>query len=190
MNSVTIFIISTLISISLTSHVAAKPSISMNTSHYSIKGKSEYEIRNNINKKTPISKNGRKLDAYTKWSVNWNFWWNESNKACTISKVETRINITQTFPKLESNISGYLEIKWEKYMKSLLEHENKHKSFGLMAANEIEKTIRSMHSRSTCKKLETDANKIGNNTLNKYRNLEKKYDRTTNHGMNEGAIFP
>ncbi len=192
MNLVTIFIISIFTSISAVSHASTEPSVSMNTSYYSINGKSEDEIRNNLNKKTPIFENGRKFDAYTEWFVNWNFWWRKSSRSCAITKVKTRINIRQTFPKLKTNlpISGSLDIKWKKYMKSLLEHENGHKSLGLKAANEIKKRISNMSARSTCKKLEADANKIGNNILNKYKNLETRYDHRTNHGTNEGAIFP
>ena len=36
----------------------------------------------------------------------------------------------------------------------------------------------------------SDANEIGKNVIAKYSRIEKDYDRTTNHGLNTGAVFP
>ncbi|PCI43535.1 MAG: hypothetical protein COB41_06815 [Proteobacteria bacterium] len=47
-----------------------------------------------------------------------------------------------------------------------------------------------MQARRTCKQLETDANRIAEGIIEKFKIIEKDYDSHTNHGMNDGAIFP
>jgi len=47
-----------------------------------------------------------------------------------------------------------------------------------------------MASRNSCEQLESDANEIGKSVIAKYSRIEKDYDRTTNHGLNTGAVFP
>ena len=38
--------------------------------------------------------------------------------------------------------------------------------------------------------LQKDANSAGHRILKKYAALEKTYDKETNHGIKNGAIFP
>lgn len=172
-------------------HPYAKPSVSASTKHYTVDGITENEIRNNLNIKKPINESGKSYDGYTEWFVNWNFWWNESNGTCEISKVKTKVNIKIILPKLKNRArTNSLTKKWKRYERALIAHENGHKSHGIKAANEIEKNIMNMKKRKTCKKLETEANRIAEDIVKKYQNIDVEYDRKTKHGMNEGAVFP
>ena len=185
------------IALTLTLLIISKPAVSAPTikskiNYYLVSGKTANKIRKNINRKTPIHQNGKSYDAYTKWFVKWNYWWDQSKNSCEITKVKTNINIQFTLPKLKitSALPKPLKRKWENYMKALSRHEDGHKQISLRAANEIERKILNMSPRRTCKKLEIDANNIGNKILKKFIRIEKEYDRKNNHGMNDGAIFP
>ncbi len=171
---------------------ASEPTVNIKTDYYFVSGNTASEIRNDLDMKTPIRERGIKYDARTNCDVKWHLWWNESNGLCTITKVKTRVDVQYVLPKLKTSIflSKSLKQKWETYMKALLHHENGHKNLGVRAANEIELEIGKMAARSTCKQLEIDANRIGNTILEKIRGLEKEFDRKTNHGINEGAVFP
>jgi predicted secreted Zn-dependent protease len=80
--------------------------------------------------------------------------------------------------------------RWDKYYAALFDHELGHKDLGSRAAAEIENQVLNMGTRSSCEQLESDANEIGKNVIAKYSRIEKDYDRTTNHGLNTGAVFP
>ncbi len=164
----------------------------LKTDYYLIGGRTASEIRNNIDREKPVRENGAGYDAYTEWFVEWNYWWDQSNDSCTIKKVETKVDVQFILPKLKTSgtLPKVLRQKWETYMKALLRHEDGHKNISVRAANEIESNILNMTSRRTCRKLEIDANHIGNELLKKYRVIEKEYDRKSNHGMNDGAVFP
>ena len=79
---------------------------------------------------------------------------------------------------------------WEKYYAALFEHEQGHKDLGVKAALEIENQLLNMGSRRSCEQLELDANKMAKDVVDKYSRLEKEFDRSTNHGLNTGAVFP
>jgi len=192
MNRITIIIL-ILFALSVTPKSAiSAPIVKLKTDYYLISGGTASEIRNDIDRKTPIRESRASHDAHTDWFVKWNYWWDQSNGLCTITKVETKVNIQFILPKLKtsSTLPKALRQKWKIYMTALLRHEDGHKNISIRAANEIESKILNMASRRTCKQLEIDVNHIGNKTLKKFRAIEKEYDRKSNHGMNDGAVFP
>ncbi len=192
MNQIMFFTISLFILAVAPEPATSAPIVKLNTDYYLVTGGTAGEIRENIDRKTPVRENGSTYDARTDWLVKWSYLWDQSDGLCAITKVETEVNIQFILPKLKTStaLPKVLSKKWEVYMKALLRHEDGHKSIGVRAANEIERNILNMGSRRTCKKLETDANHIGDKLLNKFRAIEKEYDRKSNHGMNDGAVFP
>ena len=156
-----------------------------------ISGKTIDAIKTDIRKKTPVKHNDRIHVAYTRWNVNWRFWWLESSDACKITRVATTLDVAYTLPKLEHSAAmpAALLERWENYYSALLDHEQGHKELGMKAANEIEQTISTMEPRTSCSQLERDANKLGKAVIDKYSRLEKEYDRTTNHGLKTGVIL-
>jgi predicted secreted Zn-dependent protease len=156
-----------------------------------VSGKTIDAIKTDIRKKSPVKHNGRLHVAYTKWNVNWRFWWLESSDACKITRVATTLDVAYTLPKLEHPAAMPADLleRWEKYYSALYDHEQGHKDLGLKAATEIEQTISDMEPRKSCSQLERDANKLAKAVISKYSRLEKAYDRTTNHGLNTGVVL-
>jgi predicted secreted Zn-dependent protease len=192
MNQITIFILAVFTLIAMPIRAVSAPVVDVKKDYYWVSGRTARDIRNDLNMKTPVREDGMKYDARTDWFVKWTFWWNESSSLCTIIKVETRADIHYVLPKLRRSgwIPNSLKQKWESYMKALLHHENEHKDLGVRAAREIEKEIGNMAARRACKQLEIDANRLGHKIMKKFNDLEREYDRKTNHGMNDRAVFP
>lgn len=176
----------------LSSAVLAEPETRFNTVYYMVGGNTAEDIWADIMAKTPVLQNGKQHIAYTKWYVNWRFWWLDNGESCDISKVTTKLDVTYTLPRLKktSTTPEPVITRWEEYYSALFDHEQGHKDLGIKAAIEVENEISNMGPKSSCNQLELDANKIGNNVINKYSRIEKEYDRSTNHGLNSGAVFP
>lgn len=170
----------------------ADPTVKETTKYYKVNGSSAGQVRKNMTAKSPIVFEGKKFDAYTKWDVSWNFFWEEGNDICSITSVETTVTVSFTFPKWIDyyNADVALQQQWDQYMEALVEHEHGHKNIGVAAAEEIEEELLEIDSFSTCSQLERAANKRGHEIINKYVDIEKEYDKKTNHGMNTGAVFP
>ncbi|MCW8964999.1 MAG: DUF922 domain-containing Zn-dependent protease [Gammaproteobacteria bacterium] len=174
------------------SYAIAESVVEIEKKYYLVSGQTEKEIRNDLDEKTPIHEGGKSYDAYTKWDVTWRFWWNESTVSCEITKLTTKVDIKYTLPKhaAAESLGTRLKKRWKTYQKALIKHEEGHKDFGINAAKGIENRIMTMGARASCDQLEEDANKIGYSVLEEYKLREKNYDRETNYGMNDGAIFP
>jgi predicted secreted Zn-dependent protease len=170
----------------------AQPKIKIKTHYYSVAGKTLQQISRNLYTQSPIVYQGKKYHGYTKWNVNWWFYWNDYGSHCQIKSVQTSVDVQYTLPKLSnySSLTNPVKQKWDRYYHALSKHEEGHKNFGVSAAQEIEKSIAKMGSRKTCQQLEQDANSIGKQIIQKYVIQEKNYDKTTNHGVTQGAIFP
>jgi len=168
----------------------AKPNVTIKTEYYNVSGSSAKEIRRNMNKQR-FKYTGANYDAYTKWNVRWKYRWKKSNGICKIYKINTKVDVQFILPKLlhKEKINNTLLKKWENYKSALIKHENGHKDFGIKSATEIEHKLISMTSNN-CKSLETKANKKAKNIIKKFAQKEIRYDKNTNHGINDGAFFP
>ncbi len=189
---ITMFILVACTLVGMSMLAVSTPIVDLKTDYYQVNGKTPSEIRDDLDMKTPIREDGLNYDAHTDWFVKWNFWWNKSNGQCAIKKVTTRVDIQYILPKLiiSRALPKSLKQQWEVYMKALLHHEDGHKNIGVRAANEIEKEIGNMMARRTCKQLETDANRLGHKIIENFHGLDKEFDRKTDHGVKDGAIFP
>lgn len=166
-------------------------SIDIDTIYYSVYGTTAHALRQDMNAKNPINESGNKHDAYTSWTVKWHFNWYIQDKQCHIKNVTTQVDVALTLPKWESrsHSNTILIHQWDRYYQALTTHENGHKEFGINAAAEIKNKLSFLSSR-TCQTLEKEANTLGREIINKYIDIEKEYDRKTNHGINNGAAFP
>jgi predicted secreted Zn-dependent protease len=175
----------------LSSSAFATPKVNINTEYYSIYGSTANELRNEMNTKSSIKQSGNTYDAYTSWFVNWRFNWNENNGQCSMTSVKSTVKVNFTLPKWENSNSAAVNLKqrWKPYYNALIAHENGHKDFGINAAKEVEKRL-SVLSAKNCSSLKSKANSLGKKIIDKYVTLEKEYDKNTNHGMKDGAVFP
>lgn len=170
----------------------AEAEIRVDSVYYTVEGHTAEHIWADVIAKSPVQHNGRQHVAHTRWNVNWQFWWLTDGNSCEISKVTTRLDVTYTLPRLRQTpaMPESVIAHWDKYYSALFDHELGHKDLGARAVTEIENQISNMGPRGSCEQLESDANEIGKNVIEKYSRIEKDYDRTTNHGLNTGAVFP
>lgn len=169
----------------------ASPKINVTTEYYTIYGVTANELRNQMNTKSSIKQSGNTYDAYTSWFVNWRFNYNKNNGQCSMTSVKTTVKVNFTLPKWENSNGATVNLKkrWAYYYNALISHENGHKDFGVNAAKEVESRLLALSAKS-CSSLKSKANSLGKKIIDKHVVLEKKYDKNTNHGMKNGAVFP
>ena len=156
-------------------------------SPYAISGSSAAQLRNQMNARGP-----RGYDGYTEWHVDWNYRYRESGGQCAIASVDTRLQVSMTLPQWsdESKAAADLRERWQRYFAALKQHENGHREIGMKAANEIDRGIASLGARSSCDALGAAANALGQAVIGRYNQADLDYDRSTDHGKNQGARFP
>jgi predicted secreted Zn-dependent protease len=171
----------------LSASAQAEPIVNTETHYYLVDGKNAQAIRKDMNAKRSGS-----YDAYTSWRVNWHFYWNNNRSSCTLTKLDTKVAVKFTLPKLATDSVATVDAKqrWDSYYTALIAHENGHRDFGVKAATAIEAGLLAMGKRDNCKNLEKEANGLAHSLLANAIADEKQYDIDTHHGMNDGAVFP
>jgi predicted secreted Zn-dependent protease len=171
----------------------AEPKINIQKRYYPAFGQTSAQIRQSLDRNTPVQHNGKPFDAYTKWDVDWQFRWTyDGDGTCRMTAVTTVLHIRQTFPRLENKgaLAPQLTRRWERYMIALVEHEAGHAALGIDAARAIERQLLQMGDRSSCDQLESEANALVREIIARYSRLEAQYDADTNYGERDGARFP
>jgi predicted secreted Zn-dependent protease len=169
----------------------AGPTINTHYKYYWIYPKNKQDLGKALDKQSPIISNGQKYRGHTQWQVNWHYWWYENPNSCKITKVKTALTVTYTLPRIAENYRVDAETRqsFDRYWQALFNHEQNHKNSGLLAARAIEKALLNLVAFPTCQQLQTTANQIGNNWVQKYRQRDVEYDRHTDHGRKEGVML-
>lgn len=171
----------------------AEPEVIFQKTDYPAAGQTATQIRQSLDRNTPIRQNGKPFDAYTKWDVDYQFWWAyDGDGTCRITTVTSAVRIRQTFPRLEiaGDLPQHLADRWERYMRALSKHEAGHAALGVDAAREIEQQLAQMGDRSSCDQLESDADALARDIIGRFSLREAQYDADTNYGEWDGARFP
>ena len=168
----------------------AEPRINEKREYYDIRGRSESELKSELNSKGVYD--GRMNDAYTKWYVRWNYGYQSGPDGCSLKEVRTSADINIKLPRWKNENDGPADVreKWSRFIKALEEHENGHLDFGVKTATEIDEALLHMPAYPDCEQMGNAANDKANEILGKYLAEEKAYDAQTNHGVTQGAVFP
>ncbi|GGX58605.1 DUF922 domain-containing protein [Saccharospirillum salsuginis] len=154
---------------------------------YPVKPRSDESISDALYRASPILEAGRVFHGYTRWWVEWRFWWRETaNRQCRIDRVSVEVQGEIQLPRLDGGTPSQRE-RFNRYREALHQHELVHYGFGLRAGREIENSLRNLPPEASCLELETRANETGYEILRDYRQLEDRYDRETEHGRTQGA---
>jgi len=171
----------------------AEPLTRIRKTYYAVDGITAPQIRQALDRNTPVRHNGKTFDAYTGWNVAWQFHWNaDGDGSCHVTTVTTTVRIHYTLPRLQANEHRprALERRWSKYSTALLAHEDGHAAFGVDAAREIEQRLPQLGQRPSCQQLESDANSLAREIVARHARLEDRYDAETDYGARDGARFP
>ena len=157
---------------------------------YEVNHKPGQRLLDALNAASPILQDGKIFHGHTEWRVTWRFWRAEQpDRTCSITIVKTAASGSITLPQLASTDKNVLS-QFAEYIAALRSHELGHFKFGTDAAHEIERRISSLPGMASCSTLESEANRVGYQTLEEFKSSENVYDETTQHGKSQGAWLP
>ncbi len=166
----------------ITSDLARMPNTTI--VYYEIAGSTESEMREQMNRLRPKSKNDTvDYDAHTEWTFSWG-WPGRGTTDCDLSRAFVLYRITVTLPHWtppEDAPEALLQ-KWEKYMQALMAHEKGHVDNVVAHYTAVVAAIK----KADCATAEENARAV----LDQIRQQEEFYDAVTSHGLSRGALFP
>jgi predicted secreted Zn-dependent protease len=160
---------------------AAQPIVHWTTNFYSVTGANFREWRVSLRHARPW-RDG--FDADTRWNVRWNYRANPSPSGCTPTQVTTIVTIVTTLPRWVPPADAAPEVKeqWSRFFVTLAKHEEGHARFGISAAQQIDRELKSVSGAPDCATLRNTINGRAQAILDEHRKREVVYDRDTAHG--------
>ena len=171
--------------------VFAVTSINIQTTFYNISGTDSKSIQKSLSTYGPTGKDGKRYHALTNWKIDWNYRWISSNTHCQLEKVEVNTDVTYLMPELSSkpSLSKIMHNRWNRYYLALFKHEQQHKDYAVSAAKELDRELNTLKLQP-CAQLEKNISAQAQSILDKYKRLEKGFDRRTEHGIKQGVLLP
>lgn len=158
--------------------------------NYVISPRSAHEIKPELMRNTPIRERSGSFNGHTDWRVDWQYQMKQAPDACHIQHIVTKIHVVHTLPVLSEAVTDKHTIEvFNAFSDALTQHEKNHGKHGLLAAREIDETLKTLQPQSDCHLLARLVDDIGNAVVQKYIFADNEYDRTTQNGRTEGAAI-
>jgi predicted secreted Zn-dependent protease len=152
---------------------------------YEVEGRSPRSVRDSIDRRRPADpSDGVRHDARTRWNYRTQ-WRNGPDGRCLPATATVTLSITMILPDLASReqLSAREQAGWDAYFTALIAHERNH---GRIAAAGREQMQAAMRTSPDC-----DAMTAVIRTTNaEVADASREYDRQTDHGRTEGAVYP
>ncbi len=162
----------------------------VHTEHYTIAPRTPYDIKRELNWRSPIRENGHVFHGRTHWIISWQYTSQQKPEGCRILDVTTEVEVKYILPALDTRVSDpNTTERFNRFSEALVAHERNHGANGLKAAREIDASILALPPQTDCRQLENTANATGQAIISKYAAIDNEYDRRTMNGRTEGAFI-
>ena len=140
---------------------------------YGVGGRDTAAVRKSIDKARPTDPNdGMRVDGLSRYDFRWR-WRNDGQGRCTAAPEDISFSATVTVPRLDSD-DPKLRVRFNRYLNSLLAHEDGH----IRYAWEHRANIAAAISSATC----ATANAAAQDALKSISAHDISYDKATRHG--------
>lgn len=158
--------------------------------HYEVEGGTVEEIRRSLDRGARRTEEGR-FRGTTQWNVRWRYRYEPRGGSCVVADVDVWLEVTTTLPRWRGSARAGPEVVrwWAAYTASLEAHEAGHRDYAVGAANEVLRAVRNLRT-STCAHMPDEANARARWIVERYRELNRRYDAETRHGRTQGAGWP
>jgi predicted secreted Zn-dependent protease len=163
--------------------LAAVPEVTLVA--YSVSGRSARAVRTSMNTGRPAEVDGgERFDGVTRWRYSAR-WQGRGAQQCVPDTVVATVAITVILPDLiePEKLSRRDREAWDRYFKALATHEMNHARIALHGRQEMEKAMRAA---TGCEDMQAASSRVSSDISA----ASREYDRLTEHGKREGAVFP
>jgi predicted secreted Zn-dependent protease len=170
----------------------APPVVTEKHEYYEVTGCSEKELQSDLGQNCVTWNDGKQYDSITLWDVSWDHGYDRKRGACSTHSFRVTLEIIFRYPKWRQTDDAppQLKEKWDRYLKNLVIHENGHRDMVVKGATELTRAVAQLPPASSCAALDREVNALYSKYMEKLEQDQYEYDKSTNHGTTQGAIFP
>ena len=159
---------------------------------YLVTGDTASELRDDLDRKRPPSPDGRRFDANVLWSLTWSFHFDSQPRACGLTDATVDLQMLVRLPVLapDAEPSDAVHQRWDDFAVLLETHEAGHVDNYVSGAQALQDAFAAVEPAATCDELRATLADMGAAAIDAIRAADLDYDRRTDHGRTQGAIFP
>jgi predicted secreted Zn-dependent protease len=169
--------------------VIASSAVNTQFEYYEIFPKTQYDIKSEIQKNTPIINKNIKFHGSTSWQVEWSITWKKTNGICYLDTSAAKLNVLIKMPRISPKYKASDAVvgSFNKYYEVLLKHENGHMDNGIKALKDIDVLLSNFNSYTDCEVLNANVESSITKVIGKYKRQDIAYDEQTKHGQLQGV---
>ncbi len=137
---------------------------------------------------SPLKVDGKIFMGYTSSEIKWSLQTRSDKTGCRLSEVNVMMDTTITLPLLRSSNSNKQK-EFAIFLEALHQHENGHLKLNQTVARQLENALLKLPPQSQCQPLLDEANTIGNDLMATLAEVNREFDRRTQHGANQGVVL-
>jgi len=159
---------------------------------YDVRGATPSEVWASIREVGPSDSNNRRFAGWTQWNIAWYVRYDQSSDGCRLAEAHVRTRITTTLPVWANrgNAAPDLQASWDRFIAALTVHEEGHAARAIEKAAVIERGLTALPPQTKCDEALTEGRSYFAAQMEELKKEQIEYDRTTNHGMTQGVVFP
>lgn len=160
--------------------------------YYPVAGDDIYSLRRSIDSYRLVDASGKRHDADTRSSIHWTYTTSSDATSCSLVSFHTTLDVQITLPQwhASNDASDEMKRRWSDYIRALRLHEDGHVQNGRMEASAISQLLQAVGPHADCGLLDRDVKEQTDRIHHYYEASDIEYDRRTDHGRTQGAIFP
>jgi predicted secreted Zn-dependent protease len=165
-------------------------SVATKTNYYDVAGLTMTELKGAMEHwAASNSPDGYWAGTRFRWDAHWDY---HLRGKCRLTAATVSVRTVMTLPRwsIPADAPAYVVTRWKRFIEALTLHEGGHVAQGIRTANEIVSALKTVPGKATCKRLVSALQRTfeDSKALGEARNTE--YDRVTDHGRTQGAVFP
>ena len=166
--------------------------ITIDLEEYEVVADTAAGLRQEMTRLGPRGADGTPYDGYAKWHLKWRYGYDKDTGWCGPTEPRVSVTLSYTMPRAEPTEAWtpQLSRRWTSYLDALWEHEQGHGDIAVDHAETLVTAMGASAGAETCGDLDTVLNAMGKDALSELREAQQAYDAETDHGRNDGAVFP
>ncbi len=166
----------------------------MTVATYTVTGKTLNEISAALEQNALADPHeaGSKYYARTNWLIQGTWSWKPSPRGCEVERGAVSVTITITLPALKTTAGVPPDIvnRWNTFIRNTNLHEQGHAKLALQGARDYQRNLGNLAPAPNCDILQKQLRDLYNRDFETIDRVNVQYDKDTEHGLTQGAVFP
>jgi predicted secreted Zn-dependent protease len=160
---------------------------------YNVQGQSLKEIHQSLeaNALSDPHEIGKRFYARTDWHLSAKWFYVPTARGCEVERAQVSILVTMTLPALvTTDVVPDVQARWNTFLNNTVQHESEHVRIAYDGARNYQQQLGNYPPAVNCTAIQPQLQNLFRQHYDLIDRTNVEYDRKTQHGAAQGAVFP